>query len=321
MDLVIDEATDAARRPDAARRRVDRQADHRAHPRHARRADDLRREVRALRAAGRPRPGARAPGASGASPSASSRARWAPTPTSTPAVEAYVCGRLGLTPVPATQVIARDRHAEVLYACASLGHIDRIVRPRGAPPRAQRGRRGRGALRRGPEGLVGDAPQAQPGALRAPLRPGAGAARLPAGRPRGRGAVARARHLALERRARRPARRAAASRSTCCARRRPSPTGSCCTRERALENLTDRLRIGLVFSQSLLLALVESGCRATTPTAWSRRGRGVARDERRNLREVVEADADVSARAPTTLDAGLRPRLACSRTMVASSTP
>ena len=35
-----------------------------------------------------------------------------------PAVEAYVCEHLGLTPVPATQVIARDRHAEVLYACA-----------------------------------------------------------------------------------------------------------------------------------------------------------------------------------------------------------
>ncbi len=38
-----------------------------------------------------------------------------------PDVEAYVCGHLGLTPVPATQVVARDRHAEVLYACASLG--------------------------------------------------------------------------------------------------------------------------------------------------------------------------------------------------------
>jgi len=38
-----------------------------------------------------------------------------------PAVEAYVCEHLGLTPVPATQVIARDRHAEVLYACAALG--------------------------------------------------------------------------------------------------------------------------------------------------------------------------------------------------------
>jgi adenylosuccinate lyase len=38
-----------------------------------------------------------------------------------PAVEAYVCERLGLRPVPSTQVLARDRHAEVLYACASLG--------------------------------------------------------------------------------------------------------------------------------------------------------------------------------------------------------
>jgi len=38
-----------------------------------------------------------------------------------PEVEAYVCQRLGLVPVPATQVIARDRHAEVLYACAAIG--------------------------------------------------------------------------------------------------------------------------------------------------------------------------------------------------------
>jgi adenylosuccinate lyase len=36
-----------------------------------------------------------------------------------PAVEAHVCAALGLVPVPATQVLARDRHAEVLYACAS----------------------------------------------------------------------------------------------------------------------------------------------------------------------------------------------------------
>ncbi|MEZ5171367.1 MAG: adenylosuccinate lyase [Acidimicrobiia bacterium] len=38
-----------------------------------------------------------------------------------PEVEAYVCERLGLAPAPATQVIARDRHAEFLYACAALG--------------------------------------------------------------------------------------------------------------------------------------------------------------------------------------------------------
>lgn len=38
-----------------------------------------------------------------------------------PEVEAFVCERLGLRPAPATQVLARDRHAEVLYACASIG--------------------------------------------------------------------------------------------------------------------------------------------------------------------------------------------------------
>jgi adenylosuccinate lyase len=38
-----------------------------------------------------------------------------------PFVEEHVCAALGLRPVPATQVIARDRHAEYLYACASIG--------------------------------------------------------------------------------------------------------------------------------------------------------------------------------------------------------
>jgi len=38
-----------------------------------------------------------------------------------PTVERYVCEHLGLRPVPATQVLPRDRHAEVLYACASIG--------------------------------------------------------------------------------------------------------------------------------------------------------------------------------------------------------
>ena len=38
-----------------------------------------------------------------------------------PAVEQRVAARLGLAAVPATQVIARDRHAEYLWACASAG--------------------------------------------------------------------------------------------------------------------------------------------------------------------------------------------------------
>ena len=38
-----------------------------------------------------------------------------------PSVERFVGERLELVPVAATQVIARDRHSEFLYACASIG--------------------------------------------------------------------------------------------------------------------------------------------------------------------------------------------------------
>ena len=38
-----------------------------------------------------------------------------------PAVEQQVCAGLGIKPVPASQVVARDRHAEYLWACASVG--------------------------------------------------------------------------------------------------------------------------------------------------------------------------------------------------------
>ncbi|HVM65468.1 MAG TPA: adenylosuccinate lyase [Acidimicrobiales bacterium] len=44
-----------------------------------------------------------------------------------PAVEGYVCRALGLTPVPATQVIARDRHAELVYACAAIGTTIELI--------------------------------------------------------------------------------------------------------------------------------------------------------------------------------------------------
>jgi adenylosuccinate lyase len=44
-----------------------------------------------------------------------------------PAVERHVGDRLGLQPVPATQVIARDRHAELLYALASTAATYELV--------------------------------------------------------------------------------------------------------------------------------------------------------------------------------------------------
>lgn len=44
-----------------------------------------------------------------------------------PRVEKYVCESLGLLAVPATQVIARDRHAEFLYSCASVGATIELI--------------------------------------------------------------------------------------------------------------------------------------------------------------------------------------------------
>ncbi len=70
---------------------------------------------------------------------------------------------------------------------ADLGDRARRGRPgalryRGPQPAADRGARGRGAVRRRPEGLLGDAAQAQPDPHRADRRPGPGAARLRADR-------------------------------------------------------------------------------------------------------------------------------------------
>jgi adenylosuccinate lyase len=44
-----------------------------------------------------------------------------------PVIETEVCLALGLTPVAATQVLARDRHAEFLYACASVGSTIELI--------------------------------------------------------------------------------------------------------------------------------------------------------------------------------------------------
>ena len=96
-----------------------------------------------------------------------------------PAVEARVCAALGLTPVPATQVIARDRHAEYLYACASIGAtIELMCTEIRHLARSEVGE-AEEPFGAGPEGQLGHAAQAQPDPLGAPVRPGPPAARLP----------------------------------------------------------------------------------------------------------------------------------------------
>ncbi len=44
-----------------------------------------------------------------------------------PEIEKLACDLLGLVPVPATQVISRDRHAEYLYALASIGSTIEMI--------------------------------------------------------------------------------------------------------------------------------------------------------------------------------------------------
>ena len=93
------------------------------------------------------------------------------------------------------------------------GRVAREVRARDSRPAEDRDRRGRRTVRQGPEGLVGDAAQAQPDRLRADRR-----ARPPDPRQRDGGArerrpVARARHLAFVGRARDPARQLHRARS------------------------------------------------------------------------------------------------------------
>ena len=84
--------------------------------------------------------------------------------------------------------------------------VAREVRARDSRVAEDGDRRGRGAVREGPEGLVRDAAQAQPDRLRADLRPGAAAAGERDGGDGEHRALARARHLALVGRARDPAR-------------------------------------------------------------------------------------------------------------------
>ncbi len=96
-----------------------------------------------------------------------------------PAVEAFVCERLGLGVEPAsTQVVARDRHADFLSALALVGAmLERFAVNLRHLQRSEIGRGERG-LRRRAEGVVGHAPQAQPHRRGEHHRPGPAAAGL-----------------------------------------------------------------------------------------------------------------------------------------------
>ena len=217
-----------------------------------------------------------------------------------PAVERHVCGALALEAVPATQVVARDRHAEYLYACASVGatvealatevrHLQRtevaeVQEPFGA------GQKGSSAMphKRNPvlsERLCG---------LARVLRGYAGAGLEDVALWHERDIS----HSSVERIV-----LPDASMLACYVLRRAAAlvSGLVVHPRRALANLTEGT-LGLVFSQSVLLALVDAGLSRDDAYRIVQRDARRAWEERTHLRAVLGADPEVPL-DPSRLDA------------------
>ena len=209
-----------------------------------------------------------------------------------PRVEDHVCAALGLTPVPATQVIARDRHAELLYACASIGasvesfaleirHLQRTEVGEAAEP-FRSGQKGSSAMphKRNPvkcEQLCGLAR-----VLRSNLQAGFEDVALWHERDISHSSVERIilpdslllAHYVV-------------TTFTNVVR------GMTVSSARMLENLDSSF--GLVFSQPVLLALVENGMSRDGAYRIVQRNAMKAWEERRSFHDLLAADAEVAA--------------------------
>jgi len=218
-----------------------------------------------------------------------------------PSVEAYVCEHLGLEPVPATQVIARDRHAEVLYACAAIGttieqfalevrHLARSEVGEAEEPFAP-GQKGSSAMPHKRNPVVAERLSGLARVLRGYLQAGLEDVALWHERDISHSSVER---VVLP----------DALQLTVYMLRKATwlAEGLVLHERRALTNLTEG-SLGLVFSQSVLLALVDSGMSRDDAYRVVQRASRRAIEEGRNFRDVVEVDdevtlsADVLARA------------------------
>ncbi len=212
-----------------------------------------------------------------------------------PEVEAHVCAALGLTPVPATQVIARDRHAEFFFACASVGatvelmcteirllarsELGEAEEPFGA------GQKGSSAMPHKRNPILSERLCGLARLLRGYL--GAGLEDVALWHERD------ISHSSVERVALPDASMLAAyvlRKATGLA------SGLVIHPERALQNLTEGT-LGLVFSQSVLLAFVSAGLTRDEAYRIVQRDARAAWSERRPLRAVLEADPDVTLSA------------------------
>ncbi|MDE3008403.1 MAG: adenylosuccinate lyase [Acidobacteriota bacterium] len=208
-----------------------------------------------------------------------------------PEVESYVCARLGLTPVPATQVIARDRHAEVLYACAALGttieqfalevrHLARSEVGEAEEPFTP-GQKGSSAMPHKRNPVLSERLCGLSRVLRGYLVSGLEDVALWHERDISHSSVERVIFpdaLTLTVYMTRKATGLA--------------SGLVLHPERALANLTEGSR-GLVFSQSVLLALVDAGYSRDDAYRVVQSAARVAIEEQRNFREVVVSSSDV----------------------------
>src|ERR1700691_2139655 len=208
-----------------------------------------------------------------------------------PAVERYVCSRLGLTPVPATQVIARDRHAEVLYACASLGtaihsfalevrHLARSEVGEAEEPFTA-GQKGSSSMPHKRNPVLSERLCGLSRVLRGYLQAGLEDVALWHERDISHSSVER---VILP----------DALQLTVYMLRKATglADGLVLHPERALENLTTG-SLGLVFSQSVLLALIDSGMSRDDAYRVVQSASFRAIEERRNFRDVVESDDEV----------------------------
>jgi adenylosuccinate lyase len=208
-----------------------------------------------------------------------------------PAVEEYVCQRLGLVPVPATQVIARDRHAEVLYACAAIGtsieqfsleirHLARSEVGEVEEPFAE-GQKGSSAMPHKRNPVVAERLSGLSRVLRGYLQAGLEDVALWHERDISHSSVER---VVMP----------DALMLTVYMLRKATwlADGLVLHEDRALENLNEG-SLGLVFSQSVLLALIESGVSREDAYRVVQRASRRAIDERRSFRDVIESDDEV----------------------------
>ncbi|MHB1986519.1 MAG: adenylosuccinate lyase [Acidimicrobiales bacterium] len=209
-----------------------------------------------------------------------------------PYVEEHVCRALGLQGVPATQVIARDRHAQFLYACAGIGttleslalEIRHLQRSEVREVEEAFGARQKGSSamphKRNPitaERLCGLAR-----VLRGYVLTGLEDVALWHERDISHSSAER---IVLP----------DASLVTYYGLRRATKmmNGLVVRADRMLENLLEG-SYGLVFSQPVLLSLVEAGLSRDEAYRMVQTAARVASEERRGFREVLEKDAAVA---------------------------